>query len=113
MATDLAAGGGPAQNPKHEQTRSTSEKLKHPFRELREKLANSSLHEHLVHEKHKIGKFKNLINPQHRHDEEHEIACDKKRTSICTSHRFESFFPERDGNNIKWYVDGRDYFWVS
>ncbi|KAK3502387.1 hypothetical protein B0T13DRAFT_394370 [Neurospora crassa] len=112
MATDLAADGGPAQKHKQEHKRSTSEKLKHPFRELREKLANSSLHEHLVHEKHKIGKFKNLINPQHRHDEEHEIACDEKRTSICTSHRFESFFPERDGNNIKWYVDGRDYFWA-
>ncbi|KAK3956584.1 hypothetical protein QBC32DRAFT_330399 [Pseudoneurospora amorphoporcata] len=111
MATELAAGG-PAQSRKHEHKKSTSEKLKHPIREIREKLANSSLNEHLHHEKNKIGKFKNLINPQHRHDEAHEKACDDKRTNICLSHRFESFFPERDGNNIKWYVDGRDYFWA-
>lgn len=64
----------------------------------------------LVHKKHAIGKFANLFNPEHRHDEEHEKECDEKRTKICESHRFESFFPERDGNMIKWYVDGRDYF---
>ena len=52
------------------------------------------------------------FNPQHRHDEEHEKACDEKRTKICESHRFKSYFPERDGNLIKWYVDGRDYFWA-
>ncbi len=51
------------------------------------------------------------FNPQHRHDEEHEKACDEKRTKICEGHRFQSYFPEHDGNNIKWYVDGRDYFW--
>lgn len=52
------------------------------------------------------------FNPQHRHDEDHEKACDEKRTSIVEGHRFKSYFPERDGNLIKWYVDGRDYFWV-
>lgn len=62
--------------------------------------------------KHKIGKFHNIINPNHRHDEEHERATDEKRTRIAESHRFESFAPERDGNKIKWYVDGRDYFWA-
>lgn len=82
--------------------------------------------------RHKIGKFANLVcplpsihlpskppltcppkfNPQHRHDEEHEKACDAKRTNISESHRFGSFFPERDGNMVKWYVDGRDYFWA-
>ncbi|KAK1831867.1 phospholipase D1 [Podospora conica] len=67
---------------------------------------------HLIHQKHKIGKFANLFNPQHRHDEEHEKACDDKRTKISQSHRFDSFFPERDGNMVKWYVDGRDYFWA-
>ena len=60
----------------------------------------------------KLGKFHNLINPNHRHDEAHEKATDEKRTRIAESHRFESFAPERDGNNIKWYVDGRDYFWA-
>ena len=28
------------------------------------------------------------------------------------NHRFQSFAPERPGNKIKWYVDGRDYFWA-
>ena len=52
------------------------------------------------------------FNPGHRHDEEHEKLCDEKRSNIADQHRFKSFFPERDGNLIKWYVDGRDYFWV-
>ena len=53
------------------------------------------------------------MNPNHRHDEEHEKETDDKRTRIAESHRFQSFAPERPGNNIKWYVDGRDYCWVS
>jgi hypothetical protein len=53
------------------------------------------------------------LNPNHRHDEEHEKATDDKRTKIGEGHRFQSFAPERPGNNIKWYVDGRDYYWVS
>jgi hypothetical protein len=65
-----------------------------------------------IHFKEKIGKFHNVINPNHRHDEEHEKETDRKRTAVAESHRFESFAPERDGNNIKWYVDGRDYFWA-
>lgn len=60
--------------------------------------------------KNKMGKFKNLVNSNHRHDEEHEKATDEKRNKIAESHRFESFAPERPGNKIKWYVDGRDYF---
>jgi hypothetical protein len=52
------------------------------------------------------------FNPNHRHDEEHEKATDEKRTKISESHRFQSFAPERPANNVKWYVDGRDYFWV-
>lgn len=65
-----------------------------------------------IHVKNKLGKFHNIINPNHRHDEAHEKATDEKRTQIAESHRFESFAPERDGNKIKWYVDGRDYFWA-
>lgn len=64
------------------------------------------------HFKNKVGKFTNIVNPNHRHDEEHEKATDAKRTRIAESHRFESFAPPRDGNKIKWYVDGRDYFWA-
>lgn len=64
------------------------------------------------HFKAKVGKFKNLVNTNHRHDEEHEKLTDDKRTKIAESHRFDSFAPERDGNKIKWYVDGRDYFYA-
>ncbi|KAK5658338.1 hypothetical protein OQA88_2314 [Cercophora sp. LCS_1] len=91
------------------------EKLRHPFHELKEKLHHTHLSDakvHLIHQKHKIGKFANLFNPQHRHDEEHEKACDEKRSKIAEAHRFQSFFPEREGNMVKWYVDGRDYFWA-
>lgn len=83
--------------------------------DLKDKLSESKLHDAkvaLIHKKHQIGKFGNLFNKGHRHDEEHEQRCDEKRTAICQSHRFESFFPEREGNLIKWYVDGCDYFWA-
>ncbi|KAM0455617.1 hypothetical protein ACHAPV_007694 [Trichoderma viride] len=82
---------------------------------LKDKLHDTKLHDVKVaasNKKHQIGKFGNLFNSNHRHDEEHEVRCDEKRTKICESHRFQSFFPERDGNLIKWYVDGRDYFWA-
>lgn len=62
--------------------------------------------------RHEIGKFANLLNPNHRHDEAHEQITDAKRAKISDSHRFQSFAPERPGNNIKWYVDGRDYCWA-
>ncbi|ROV90661.1 hypothetical protein VPNG_10118 [Cytospora leucostoma] len=82
---------------------SIGEKLRHPFHDLKISL---------THQKHKIGKLANLFNPQHRHDEEHEKRTDEKREKVGESHRFNSYFPERDGNLIKWYVDGRDYFWA-
>ncbi|KAG5984319.1 hypothetical protein E4U55_005290 [Claviceps digitariae] len=83
--------------------------------DLKEKLSESKLHDAkvaLINKKHQIGKLGNLFNKGHRHDEEHEQRCDEKRAAICQSHRFESFFPEREGNLIKWYVDGCDYFWA-
>ncbi|KAG6038737.1 hypothetical protein E4U41_003764 [Claviceps citrina] len=83
--------------------------------DLKERLGDSLLHDAkvaLINKKHQIGKLGNLFNRDHRHDEEHEQRCDEKRTAICQSHRFDSFFPEREGNLIKWYVDGRDYFWA-
>lgn len=65
-----------------------------------------------LHLKHKIGKFENLVNPHHRHDEPHEHATDRKRGAIADSHRFGSFAPVHEGNNVKWYVDARDYLWA-
>lgn len=94
---------------------SLKEHLKHPIEGLRHKLKDTKLHDlkvSLIHKKHELGKFANLINPNHRHDEEHEKITDAKRSQIAESHRFQSFAPEREDNNIKWYVDGRDYFWA-
>ncbi|SPO01404.1 related to phospholipase D [Cephalotrichum gorgonifer] len=82
---------------------------------VEEKLSHSSLTDAkiaLSHQKAKIGKLGNLWNPHHRHDEEHEKLTDEKRANIAKENRHESFFPVREGNMIKWYVDGRDYFWA-
>ena len=95
--------------------RSLKDKVAHPFPHLREKLKDTHLYDakvKAVHVKNKVGKFANLFNTNHRHDEEHEQKTDEKRSRVCDNHRFNSFAPERDGNMIKWYVDGRDYFWV-
>ncbi|CAD0111228.1 unnamed protein product [Aureobasidium uvarum] len=97
----------------HAEKKGAADHIKHPFSDLRQKLKESSLYDikvKAIHAKHKIGKWQNLVNPNHRHDEEHEKATDEKRTRIAEGHRFESFAPERDGNKIKWYIDGRDYF---
>lgn len=96
--------------------RSLKDKIKHPLPHARDKLLRSSKLQKaeikVVHTKNKLGKFKNLFNPNHRHDEEHEQATDRKREEIRKGHRWESFAPEREGNLVKWYVDGRDYFWA-
>ncbi|TGJ83625.1 hypothetical protein E0Z10_g5143 [Xylaria hypoxylon] len=99
---------------------SIADKLKNPFRELKEKLKDTHLEDIRLENSGILYQYvTNIItpvrlqfNPQHRHDEEHEKACDDKRSKIADEHRFKSFFPERDGNLIKWYVDGRDYFWA-
>jgi phospholipase D1/2 len=92
---------------------SFTDKLK--MKGLRAKFKETSLHNvevQATHFRNKLGKFGNIVNPNHRHDEEHEKATDRKRTAVAESHRYQSFAPERAGNNIKWYVDGRDYFWA-
>ncbi|KAG8908860.1 hypothetical protein FRC01_007243, partial [Tulasnella sp. 417] len=53
-----------------------------------------------------------MWNPNHRHDEPHEIEADQRRAAICDSHRFKSFAPEREANTVKWYIDGADYFYA-
>ncbi|GAA6040745.1 hypothetical protein JCM8097_003276 [Rhodosporidiobolus ruineniae] len=52
------------------------------------------------------------INPDHRHDEAHEKAEDDERLEIAKSHRFESFADVREGNEVKWYISGHDYFFA-
>ncbi|PWN96045.1 phospholipase D/nuclease [Tilletiopsis washingtonensis] len=54
----------------------------------------------------------NTVNPNHRHDEEHEKAADAQRQAICDSHRFQSFARVRQNNAAKWYSSGHDYFWA-
>ncbi|RUS34028.1 hypothetical protein BC938DRAFT_482781, partial [Jimgerdemannia flammicorona] len=31
---------------------------------------------------------------------------------IAQKHRFHSFAPLREASEVKWYVDGKDYFWA-
>jgi phospholipase D1/2 len=109
------ASPGPGPDTSHPPGNVVKEKIKHPFAGLRQKLKDTKLYDVKIaanHAKHKVGKFGNLFNTNHRHDEEHEKATDDKRNRIAESHRFDSFAPERAGNDIKWYVDGRDYFWA-
>ncbi|KAF3922097.1 hypothetical protein ABW20_dc0109810 [Dactylellina cionopaga] len=83
----------------------------HPHLEkIHQKLHHAKVE--IVHFKNSIGKLGNLLNPNHRHDEEHEKEVDHKRSEIAQSHRFESFAPRRPGNLTKFYIDGRDYFWA-
>ncbi|GAA5871838.1 hypothetical protein JCM3774_000315 [Rhodotorula dairenensis] len=51
-------------------------------------------------------------NPDHRHDEAHEKAEDEARLQIRKEHRFESFAGETEGNDVKWYTSGHDYFYA-
>ncbi|KAG0151027.1 hypothetical protein CROQUDRAFT_713026 [Cronartium quercuum f. sp. fusiforme G11] len=72
------------------------------------------IHKHDVEEK--IDRIeagiKNLFHPNSRHDEPHEQAYDQALEAICKSHRFQSFAKPREGNHVKWYVDGHDYFYA-
>ncbi|KAL4803185.1 hypothetical protein BDV18DRAFT_44377 [Aspergillus unguis] len=86
--------------------------LKEKFHNIEEHLKDTHLNEKAHHLKHRVGKFFNIVNPNHRHDEEHEQETDRKRSAICESHRFESFAPIRQGNKVKWYVDALDYLWA-
>jgi phospholipase D1/2 len=100
----------------HPKLEKVKDRIHHPFPHLREKLKHTHLYDFKIkasHAKHQAGKFTNIVNRNHRHDERHEKATDEKRTRVAEGHRFESFAPIREGNDIKWYVDGRDYFWVS
>lgn len=90
-------------------------RLRSTITELTRSRSDSHLHDAKAkahHLKHKVGKFFNIVNPNHRHDEEHEQETDRKRTAIAESHRFESFAPIREGNRVKWYVDALDYMWA-
>ncbi|KAL4927294.1 putative phospholipase PldA [Aspergillus undulatus] len=86
--------------------------FKEKLHNLGDHLKDTHIDEKAHHLKHRVGKFFNIINPNHRHDEEHEQETDRKRTTICESHRFGSFAPVRQGTKVKWYVDALDYLWA-
>ncbi|GAA6062083.1 hypothetical protein JCM10212_006506 [Sporobolomyces blumeae] len=52
------------------------------------------------------------VNPDHRHDEAHEKEIDDALASIRGDHRFRSFADVREGNDVKWFIDGHDYFYA-
>ncbi|KAH8813952.1 phospholipase D/nuclease [Flagelloscypha sp. PMI_526] len=53
-----------------------------------------------------------LFNPNRRHDDPEEKKADEIREEIRNGHRFRSFAEEREGNFVKWHIDGHDYMWA-
>ncbi|EIW71690.1 hypothetical protein TREMEDRAFT_71238 [Tremella mesenterica DSM 1558] len=79
----------------------------HPFSKIRSKF------DHLASDLSRLGvAVSTSINPNHRHDEAWEQEVDAKLERIRDQHRFRSFAGEREGNLVKWHVDGHDYFWA-
>lgn len=75
--------------------------VSHPFSKLRSKVDN------LTSDLSRLGvAVKTTWNPNHRHDEEWEQEVDRKMEAIRDGHRFRSFAGERDGNVVKWHIDG-------
>jgi len=63
--------------------------------------------DHLASDLSRIGvAISTTWNPNHRHDEPWEQEIDAKLMAIRDSHRFRSFAPDREGNVVKWHVDG-------
>ena len=73
----------------------------HPFSKFRSKV------DHLASDLSRLGtSISTTLNPNHRHDEAWEKEVDAKIEAIRDAHRFRSFAGERDGNIVKWHVDG-------
>jgi phospholipase D1/2 len=63
--------------------------------------------DHLASDLSRIGvAISTTWNPNHRHDEAWEQEIDAKLMAVRDSHRFRSFAPDRDGNVVKWHIDG-------
>jgi phospholipase D1/2 len=72
-----------------------------PFSKFRSKI------DHLQSDISRLGiAVSTTLNPNHRHDEAWEKEVDAKMEAIRDSHRFRSFSGEREGNIVKWHVDG-------
>ncbi len=73
----------------------------HPFSSLRSKVDKLSTNLS------RLGvAVSTTLNPNHRHDEEWEKEVDAKMEAIRDEHRYRSFAGERDGNVVKFHVDG-------
>jgi phospholipase D1/2 len=73
----------------------------HPFSKLRSKI------DHLASDMSRLGTaVSTTLNPNHRHDEAWEKEVDARMEAMRDAHRFRSFAGERDGNTVKWHVDG-------
>ncbi len=73
----------------------------HPFSSLRSKVDKLSTNLS------RLGvAVSTTLNPNHRHDEAWEKEVDAKMEAIRDSHRFRSFAGEREGNLVKFHVDG-------
>ncbi|KAI9608245.1 hypothetical protein KEM48_003379 [Puccinia striiformis f. sp. tritici PST-130] len=57
--------------------------------------------------------IKKLFHPNSRHDDPAEKLHDERLEEIRARHRFQSFAKEREGNQVKWYVDAHDYFYAA
>lgn len=77
----------------------------HRFSRFRSKI------DHLSSDLNRLGvAVKTTWNPNHRHDEEWEKEVDAKMEAIRDGHRYRSFAGERDGNIVKWHIDGHGQF---
>lgn len=80
----------------------------HPVSKLKTRM------HHLTSDMHRLGvAVRTTLNPNHRHDEAWEKEVDAKIEKIRDGHRFRSFAGERDGNIVKWHVDGHGEYPVD
>jgi phospholipase D1/2 len=56
-------------------------------------------------------KLGGLGGPIHSHTH-HGLVCHEGAHTSHEANRFLSFAPQREGNEVKWYVDGCGYMWA-
>ncbi|GAA5862918.1 hypothetical protein JCM1840_002326 [Sporobolomyces johnsonii] len=56
--------------------------------------------------------FKHALDRDSRHDTPEGKAADEQRAAIAASHRFNSFASPKEGNNVKWFIGGNDYYFA-
>jgi phospholipase D1/2 len=63
---------------------------------------------------HKVGyDLKNRLNIADVHTHTHEVeTCHEGAHLAHVGNRYTSFCPQREGNDVKWYVDACGYMWA-